>query len=126
VTYSVGVRSFFFGATKSQKKVRDSQDPEIPIELGFQKVRYPARNEEPRNSSDGHRRLRENPENRCDPQEKSCHEVHPVTVLFRKRKSGVETRTYRLAQKSLTSLGEGKQTLTAVDRRNIVNRQVRA
>jgi hypothetical protein len=27
---------------------------------------------------------------------------------------------------SLTSLGEGKQTLTAVDRRNIENRQVRA
>jgi hypothetical protein len=29
-------------------------------------------------------------------------------------------------KKTLTSLGEGKQTLTAVDRRNIENRQVRA
>jgi hypothetical protein len=73
VTYSVGVRSFFFfWGDEKPKKVRDSQDPEIPIELGFQKVRYPARNEEPRNSSDGHRRLRENPENRCDPQENAA------------------------------------------------------
>jgi hypothetical protein len=73
VTYSVGVRSFFFlGGDEKTKKVRDSQDPEIPIELGFQKVRYPARNGEPRNSSDGHGRLRENPENRCDTQENAA------------------------------------------------------
>jgi hypothetical protein len=71
VTYSVGVRSFFWGDEKP-KKVRDSQDPEILTELRFQKVRYPAQNGEPRNSSDGHRRLRENPENRCDPQENAA------------------------------------------------------
>jgi hypothetical protein len=57
---------------KKPKKVRDSQDPEIPTELGFQKVCYPARNGGPRNSSDGHRRLRENPENRCDTQENAA------------------------------------------------------
>jgi hypothetical protein len=55
-----------------KKKVSDFQDPEIPTELGFQKVRYPARNGEPHNSSDGHRRLRENPENRCDTQENAA------------------------------------------------------
>jgi hypothetical protein len=60
------------GRRKAKKKVRDSQDPEIPTELGFQKVRYAARNGEPRNSSDRHRRLRENPKNRCDPQKKNA------------------------------------------------------
>jgi hypothetical protein len=71
VTYSVGVRSVFWGDEKPEK-VRDSQDPEISTELGFQKVRSPARNGEPHNSSDGHRRLRENPENRCDTQENAA------------------------------------------------------
>jgi hypothetical protein len=83
VTYSVGVRSFFWGDEKP-KKVRDSQDPEIPIELRFQKVRYPARNEEPRNSSDGHRRLRENPENRCDPQKETLTRSSPSHGTFAK------------------------------------------
>jgi hypothetical protein len=54
------------------EKVRDSQDPEIPIQLGFPKGRYPARNGEPHSSSDGHRRLRENPEDRCDTQENAA------------------------------------------------------
>jgi hypothetical protein len=77
------VRSFFLGRRKA-KKVRDSQDPEIPIELGFQKVRYPARNGEPRNSSDGHRRLRENPENRCDPQKETLTRSSPSHGTFAK------------------------------------------
>jgi hypothetical protein len=50
---------------QQKKNIKKSKDPEIPIELGFPKVRYPARNGEPHNSSDGHRRLRENPENQC-------------------------------------------------------------
>ncbi|KAH0813934.1 hypothetical protein GEV33_008857 [Tenebrio molitor] len=49
-----------------------SRHPEIPIELGFPKVRYPARNGEPHNSSDGHRRLREDPENWCETQENAA------------------------------------------------------
>jgi hypothetical protein len=86
VTYSVGVRSFFFGATKPEK-ARDSLDPETSTELGFLKVR--SRNEMENHTTplDGHGELRENPENRrCT--RKRCHEVHPVTVLLLKRKSG--------------------------------------
>jgi hypothetical protein len=75
---------FFFWGDEKPKKVRDSQDPEIPIELGFQKVRYPARNGEPRNSSDGHRRLRENPENRCDPQKETLTRSSPSHGTFAK------------------------------------------
>jgi hypothetical protein len=75
---------------------------------------------------DGHGELRENPENRGDAQENAATKFTQSRYFYEKRKSGIETRTYRLAQKSLTSLGEGKQTLTAVDRRNIENRQVRA
>jgi hypothetical protein len=37
-----------------------------------------------------------------------------------------ETGIYHLPQKNLTSLGEGKRTLNAVDRRGIENRQMRA
>jgi hypothetical protein len=81
------VRSFFFfWGDEKPKKVRDSQDPEIPTELGFQKVRYPARNGEPRNSSDGHRRLRENPENRCDPQKKRWDEEGEEKKMSRDEK----------------------------------------
>jgi hypothetical protein len=119
------VRSFFLGRRKA-KKVRDSQDPEIPIELGFQKVRYPARNGEPRNSSDGHRRLRENPENRCDPQKETLTRSSPSDGTFAKEEEWHRNANLSPCPKSLTSLGEGKQTLTAVDRRNIVKRQVRA
>jgi hypothetical protein len=111
---------------RKAKKVRDSQDPEIPIELGFQKVRYPARNGEPRNSSDGHRRLRENPENRCDPQKETLTRSSPSDGTFAKEEEWHRNANLSPCPKSLTSLGEGKQTLTAVDRRNIVKRQVRA
>ncbi|KAH0818533.1 hypothetical protein GEV33_004258 [Tenebrio molitor] len=59
--------------------------------------------------------------------EKTLPRSSPSHGTFTKKEewlwSVIETRTYRLAQKSVTSLGEGKQTLTAVDRRNIENRQ---
>ncbi|KAH0820364.1 hypothetical protein GEV33_002427 [Tenebrio molitor] len=111
VTYSVGVRSFFWGATKSQKK---SVTPKIrKFRQSWGSKRYGIQHE-----TENHTTL-------LTGTRKRCHEVHPVAVLLRKRESGIETRTYRLAQKSLTSLGEGKQTLTAVDRRNIENRQAR-
>jgi hypothetical protein len=125
VTYSVGVRSFFFWGDEKPKKVRDSQDPEIPTELGFQKVRYPARNGEPRNSSDGHRRLRENPENRCDPQKETLTRSSPSHGTFAKEEEWHPNANLSPCPKK-SGLGEGKQTLTAVDRRNIENRQVRA
>jgi hypothetical protein len=141
VTYSADVRSFFFLGRRKVEKVRDSQNAEIPVELGFPKVRYPARNGKPHNSSDEHRRLRKIPKIGAITR-KRYHEVHPVTVLLRKRNRNgnlIECRFSQPAQpgkqkrefityrkKKLTSLGEGKRTLNAVDRRGIENRQMRA
>jgi hypothetical protein len=80
VTYLVDVRFFLGGG--GRQKVRDSQDPEIPIQLGFPMGRYPARNGGPHSSSDGHRRLRENPEDRCDQY------VATVSLKFRGKRHG--------------------------------------
>jgi hypothetical protein len=125
VTYSADVRSFFFLGRQKVEKVRDSQNAEIPVELGFPKVRYPARNGKAHNSSDEHRRLRKIPKIGAITR-KRYHEVHPVTVPLRKKESKrefnrmqvftagttrkTETGIYHLPQKNLTSLGEGKRT----------------
>jgi hypothetical protein len=91
---------------KKEKLKRDpKRNPEIPTELGFQKVRYLARNGEPHNSSDGHRRLRENPENQCNAQENAATKFTQSRCFNEKGKSGIETRIYHLPQKSLASLG---------------------
>jgi hypothetical protein len=125
VTYSVGVRSFF-GATKSQKKSVTPKIRKFRQSWGSKRyaIQYETENHAPLLTGTGD--FVKIPKIGAIHKKKRYHEVHPVTVLLRKRKSGIETQTYRLAQKSLTSPGEGKQTLTAVDRRNIENRQVRA
>jgi hypothetical protein len=71
VTYSVGVRSFFWGDEKPEEP-RDSLDPETPTELGFLKVRSRHEMENHTTPLDGHGELRENPENRCDAQENAA------------------------------------------------------
>ncbi|KAH0820517.1 hypothetical protein GEV33_002274 [Tenebrio molitor] len=108
VTYSVGVRSFF-GVTKSQKKSVTPKIRKFRQSWGSKRyaIQYETENHATLLTSTGD----------------FVKIPKIVTVLLRKRKSGIETQTYRLAQKSLTSPGEGKQTLTAVDRRNIENRQ---
>ncbi|KAH0807496.1 hypothetical protein GEV33_015295 [Tenebrio molitor] len=88
VTYLVDVRFFLGGG--GRQKVRDSQDPEIPIQLGFPMGRYPARNGGPHSSSDGHRRLRENPEDRCD---------QYVSLAGAKRKKKNEEKPTRKTQR---------------------------
>jgi hypothetical protein len=72
VTYSVGVRSFFFGGDEKPEKARDSLDPETPTELGFLKVRSRHEMENHTTPLDGHGELRENPENRCDARENAA------------------------------------------------------
>jgi hypothetical protein len=71
VTYSVGVRSFFWGDEKPEEP-RDSLNPETPTELGFLKVRSRHEMENHTTPLDGHGELRENPENRCDAQENAA------------------------------------------------------
>ncbi|KAH0818563.1 hypothetical protein GEV33_004228 [Tenebrio molitor] len=70
VTYSVDVRI---------RKFR--------LSWGSQKVRYPARNGEPHNSSDEHRRLRKNPENRCDTQENAATKFTQSRFFYEKGKA---------------------------------------